>query len=339
VESQVKNIAVENVEGEGAKDIALLWSSKEPIYGRDTLMARFNPFLPKELVDFIEENWDGLAAEGAEMQEGEEEAGSSDDEADVHNQDWRADILGVKREDRSKERRIDSGNGRPENLTRCLLLADGKKTTGDHIKRPQMSSEVKVPESGKRRREEEPSTSTTLKKRRIKSPEYTAILSSPPPPPSSSRAKPQEHNPSPRIEATPSSQTRRRRQPASSYKDKARELRSKINLAKLKSSVGDHSVASAPEHISRLSAAWSQMSSKVITPSAQEIRFQIIDVEEAGSNATRSVTPPQKLPIEADVELLPSIDLNHTRALLNRLIAEKGHWIGLSCVGSQSQSQ
>jgi hypothetical protein len=338
VEIQVKNIAAENVEGEGAKEIAMLWSSKEPAYGRDSLLARLKPFLPLALCCFVEENWERLLAEGKLMQE---EVGSSDDEGDAHNQDWRADILGVRREERNKVRQIEGPKERLVNPTGRLLLTDGKETMGGHRKPPQMSPEAKVSKNGKRGREEgELSTSHPAKKKRIKSPEYITIPSSPSPPRSISRTNTQEFispapiDPLPAEPPIPSTQTTQPSKPTSPYKDKAKELRSKIKIAKRKSSAGSESAISMHDQVSRLSAAWSQ-SAKVVSSSSLDMGSHASKVNVGESDGTRSVTPSQLI----EAGLSPSIDLDQTRALLNRLIAEKGHWVGLTCVGSQSQSQ
>lgn len=88
--AEIKNIALENAVGEDTKEIVMKWSGKEPLHGQNELVTRLLPFLPKEIRRDVEENCESILEDNSEKPEPEGDAGSSDDEGDAHNQDWRA---------------------------------------------------------------------------------------------------------------------------------------------------------------------------------------------------------------------------------------------------------
>ena len=322
---EIKNIATENVEGDGAKDIATLWSSKEPNHEQGMLLAKLVPFLPKELGGVVEEDGGGLFERSKEVPESEDVAGSSDDEGDAHSQGWRAVFLGVAPESGGKVPKIEGS----DNKKAALRLTDGnsRRKSGPN------PAGLEGSRNGKRRRDKETvSTSGPSKKRRLKSPEVIVIEdSSPSPPPSRSMGRSDQPG-SHQLPSKSSPSGNQVKSDLTPYQEKASELKLRMTLAKRRS----NEVATFTAGESLLSAAWSQSSSKVISPSSREAEPQSSQSDLTGLK-----------PSEARTESLPSnegrvpssgVNLNHAKSLLNQLIAGKGHWVGLSSVGSPNQT-
>lgn len=326
-----KNIALENVEGDGAKQNVLSWSSKEQFNQRDALLAKLAPFLPEEMCVHVQEGWGGFFDKRLGALELEEGGGSSDDECDKHSQGWRAVALGLKPGSRIKVSRIEGAKDAYLRKPR-LLVVEG--SDGGRSAKPPLSNSRK-----RNRDKEDASNDLPSKKKRHISPEVIVIDdSSPSPSPVSHRKRlhlSHDHRSGKELSERQSALGVGHTKLGSAIDaQRTRELKSKIILAKTRSSAGDRSATFAVGDTSRLSAAWGQGSSKVIQALSQEAEGQPL------KQASTTLTEHAAVALSSNEEglaLPPGIDLSHTRSLLNQLIAGNKPWGGLRCVGSQTQ--
>lgn len=92
VDVELPDVDVENVQGEGAKELATIWLHKDHLDGYQTLFERIQPYFPKAMLEYMTQD-----RKGKLMKEKDSAYGSSEDEEEDGTQDreWRKNALGI----------------------------------------------------------------------------------------------------------------------------------------------------------------------------------------------------------------------------------------------------